>query len=239
MKACIRIPAFGLLLALSACATFGMTIPDAKKLADDQPITLNGKVVTCAGAGFFYIEEDSRSMGIRVETSEHSLTVGMRADVSGDMKTNGSNHERYIQAAGAVQSGPLDPNDAIKPLGMNNKALGLINIGLLVRTWGQFHQIDATTFTLDDGSGRSIRCTQRNLSVFDLAVRGCHRNMFHVRCRQSIRASAVGARYRRDQAGRGSLHSWYALRRGESPCEPQLRVLNHGLDVQPGASGRV
>lgn len=178
MKACIRILGLGLLLTLSACATFGMTIPDAKKLPNDLPVTLNGKVVAYVGAGFFYIEEDSRSMGIRVEKAEYSLTVGMRADVSGDMKTNNTNNERYIQADNADQSAPVDPDDAIEPVGMNNKALGggdwqvsgtggqvgaggssgLNNIGLLVRTWGQFHQIDETTFTVDDGSGRSIRC---------------------------------------------------------------------------------
>jgi len=42
--------------------------------------------------------------------------------------------------------------------GISN-ARGLNNIGLLVRTWGQFHLIDATTFTVDDGVGLSVRCT--------------------------------------------------------------------------------
>jgi formylglycine-generating enzyme required for sulfatase activity len=30
---------------------------------------------------------------------------------------------------------------------------------LLVRTWGRFQQVDATTFTVDDGSGLNIKCT--------------------------------------------------------------------------------
>lgn len=179
MRALIRILSLGLLLVSLACAAFGTTIPDAKRLADNQPVTLSAKVVTYVGAGFFYIEEASGSMGIRVEKASFSLTVGMKADVSGDMKTNSANSERYIQAASAVQSGTLNPNDAIKPVGMNNRAIGggawqvagtggqvgasgssgLNNIGLLVRTWGKFHQIDATTFTVNDGSGPSIRCT--------------------------------------------------------------------------------
>ncbi len=150
-----------LLLVLSAGAAFGITIPDARQLADDQPVTLYGKVVTYTGTGFFYIEEDSRCAGIRVEAASFGLAVGKRADVAGDMKTDVATGERYIQADTADQSGPLDPDDAIKPLGMNNKALsgGLASAGLLVRIWGQFDQIDATTFTLDDGSGLSIRCT--------------------------------------------------------------------------------
>jgi formylglycine-generating enzyme required for sulfatase activity len=135
-------------------------------------------VVTYAAADFFYIEEDSRCMGIRVEKTAHGLLVGMRADVVGTMKTN-TNRERYILASSAAQTAPPNANGAAAPVGMNNSALGggdwqvvgtggqrgatgslgLNNIGLLVRTWGQYEQVDATTFTLDDGAGLFVRCT--------------------------------------------------------------------------------
>jgi|GEM_PF-1922861 len=178
MKMWVRIIGLGLLLITSAYAAFGMTIPEAKKLSDDQPVILSAKVVTYTGAGVFYIEEDFKTMGIRVENTSNSLAVGMKADVSGVMKTNNATGERYIQASSAVQSGPLNSADAIKPVGMSNKTLGgspwqvsgtggqigagssagLNNIGLLVRTWGKFQQTSATTFTLDDGSGQVVQC---------------------------------------------------------------------------------
>ena len=174
MRTCFGILGFGLLLVVSACAASGMTISDAKLLPDNSSVSLPAKVVTYAAADFFYIEEDSRCMGIRVEKTAHGLTVGMRADVSGDMKTNDS-RERYILATSAAHNG----DGVITPVGMNNAALGgadwqvvgtggqlevsnslgLNNIGLLVKTWGQFYYVNATTFTLDDGAGLNVKCT--------------------------------------------------------------------------------
>jgi hypothetical protein len=46
------------------------------KLRPDSPtesFTLSGKVVTYAATDFFYIEEDGRNMGIRVEKTAHGL----------------------------------------------------------------------------------------------------------------------------------------------------------------------
>lgn len=160
MKTYIRILGVGLMVAMAACAALAATIPDAKMLGDDQPVALNGRVVTFVGPGMLYVEEDSRCAGIRVQIAQHSLTVGMRADITGDLKTDPATGERYILATGVVQSGPFDPGDAIKPLGVTNKSLagGLSTVGLLVRTWGAFHRIDSTTFTVDDGSGSPVRC---------------------------------------------------------------------------------
>lgn len=160
MRACIRTIGAALLLTLSACAAFATTIPDAKALPDDQPVALGGKVVTFVGDGLLYVGEPSRCAGIRVEIAQHSLAVGMTADITGDIKTDPSTGERYILAVSATQSGPLDPDDAIKPLGMTNKSIvaGPSTVGLLVRTWGRFHRLDTATFTLDDGSGSVVRC---------------------------------------------------------------------------------
>ena len=153
---------------------FALTIPDAKLLADESPVSLTAKAVTYVAADFFYIEEDSRCMGIRVEKAAHELSVGMRADVSGTMKP-GTNRERYILASDAVHNGDA----VVGPVGMNNAgvgggdwsvsgtrgqrgatgSLGLNNIGLLIRTWGRFQQVDATTFTVDDGAGLNVRCS--------------------------------------------------------------------------------
>ncbi len=169
-----------IILCLFICAlpvrAADISISAAKLLPDSTTtsISLSSKVVTYAAADFFYLEEDSRNMGIRVEKVAHGLTVGMRADVAGTMKTNAS-RERYIQASSTVQNGEGD----VVSLGINNYTLGgadwrvsgtagqrgttgsagLNNIGLLVKTWGQYQQIDATTFTIDDGSGLSVKCT--------------------------------------------------------------------------------
>ena len=177
MRTCFGILGLGLLLMVSACAVSGMMVSDAKLLPDNSSVSLSAKVVTYAGADFFYIEEDSRCMGIRAEKTAHGLTVGMRADVAGTMKT-GTNRERYVLATSAVQTAPPNANGTVAPIGMNNVALGganwhvvgtggqrevsnslgLNNIGLLVKTWGIYQQIDATTFTVDDGSGLLVKC---------------------------------------------------------------------------------
>lgn len=181
MKLWMRFVVLGLLIATSACAGFAITIQNAKALEDGIPVSLSGKVVTHASIteGFFYIEEDLRTIGIRVKADSFDLAEGIRAEVVGSMSTDPITKERFIQATSATPSGPIDPNDAIKPIGMGNKALGggnwsvvgtggqqgasdsygVNNIGLLVTTWGRFHQINATSFTVDDGSGLNILCT--------------------------------------------------------------------------------
>ncbi len=153
------------------------TVSAAKALSDDTSVTLNGKIVTYTAADFFYVEEDNRTMGIRVEKSDHGLEIGFRTDVTGVMKTN-AHKERYILASGATQSPVTGYAGNIDPLGMNNLAIGggdwrvsgtagqsgvtggvgVNNIGLLVKVWGKFDKIDDTTFQIDDGSGRHIRC---------------------------------------------------------------------------------
>lgn len=168
----------GLAIAIAPAAG-AISIPEAKLLADTLPVTLSGKTVTYAEPSFFYIEEDSSCMGIRVERTSHGLTVGMRADVTGEMKTNNTSNERYILATSAVQTAPPNANGTIAPLCMNNKVLGgdawhvvgtggqkgvsnsfgLNNIGLLVITWGRFEKVNDTTFTVGEGAGLKIRCT--------------------------------------------------------------------------------
>ncbi|MCX6344599.1 MAG: hypothetical protein NT018_05930 [Armatimonadetes bacterium] len=58
-------------------STTEVTIPGAKILPDStsSSISLNAKVVTYASADYFYIEEDNRGMGIRVEKIAHGLSV--------------------------------------------------------------------------------------------------------------------------------------------------------------------
>lgn len=158
---------------LPTCAS-ELTIADAKRLPDYQPVTLSAKAVTYAAAGFFYIQEDSRCIGIRVEKAAHGLTVGQRADVSGDVKTN-TDGERYILATSAVHNG----DGSLAPVSMINRnlgggawhvvgtggqmgvsgSMGLNTVGSLVRIWGAYQQTGSTAFTVNDGSGPPVECT--------------------------------------------------------------------------------
>lgn len=151
-----------------------VTINDAKKQVDNTRVNLSEAVITAFGDGYFYIENENRTSGIRVELEQHSRDVGDIVEILGIMKTD-ENGERYISASSVETTGI----GSIAPLGMTNKALGggdfgnpatgvgqrgatggtgLNNIGLLVRTTGAVSYIDAHTFTIDDGSGVNIRC---------------------------------------------------------------------------------
>jgi formylglycine-generating enzyme required for sulfatase activity len=155
--------------------TGAVSIAEAKKRANNQDALLLQKVVTYATADVFYIEEDSRACGIRVEKTGHGLVPGMRADVYGTLKTNASK-ERYIAASHAEHDGSGD----VRPLFMNTAALGggawsynsstgagqfgvvyctgLNNIGLLAKTCGYYTQIDSSSFVVDDGTGLNVKC---------------------------------------------------------------------------------
>lgn len=173
MKRYLRAICVGLLLFMAACAASAMSIREAKQLPDTLPVSLTGKVVTYANSGFFYIQEDSGYMGIRVEQSGHNLAAGMRADVDGCMATDEITNERYILATTAVQTAPPNETGTVAPVMMTGAALGggdwsiagtggqkgvtngkgLNNIGLLVKVCGQFNQTGEATFTLSDGAG--------------------------------------------------------------------------------------
>jgi M6 family metalloprotease-like protein len=153
-----------------------MSISDAKLLADAQPAGITGRVVTFAGTGFFYIEEDNRASGIRVVKTAHGLAVGDRVNVTGSVST-GPSRERFIAATSAVKNG----TGSVAPLFMINRFLGgqdwhydlatgmgqkgisgangVNTIGLLVRVQGKVMQGapgDTETMYVDDGSGTHV-----------------------------------------------------------------------------------
>lgn len=151
-----------------------------KVCPDGETVTLAGKVVThVLGSGIFYLEEDDRSAGIKVQKASHGVTVGDRVTVSGSLATD-ANSERYIAATSATVSG----DGLILPMYLVNRDLGggdlyysagppasgqmgvtggfgLNNIGLLVRTSGTIVQADSASppqwFRIDDGSGVSVK----------------------------------------------------------------------------------
>ncbi|MBI2842264.1 MAG: hypothetical protein HYX78_02580 [Armatimonadetes bacterium] len=162
----------------SACSVVAQsaprTIADVKLISDGEPVSLYQKAVTYTGQDFFYVEEDERNCGIRVEMPGHRLSAGMRVNVVGTIFTN-DHQERMIMATSATPEGEF----TIKPIlfrGSNvgggdwnvrgssgqmgvTGSTGLNNIGILARVLGSYEQIDATTFLLDDDSGKKIKCS--------------------------------------------------------------------------------
>lgn len=155
------------------------SIPEAKAGPDGDPAAIAGATVTEAWPGFFYIETDDRSMGLRVEMTGHTAAAGSRVDVSGTMDTN-AHGERVLLASAFTVTG----TSALVPVGVrgfylggtdwqHNSATGagqqgvtgghgLNTIGLLVRAWGRVTEVDPSAtpawFRIDEGSGRHIKC---------------------------------------------------------------------------------
>jgi hypothetical protein len=156
-------------LTVSPCEN----IPAAKQMGDGSSIAIKGKLVSIVLPDSFYIEEDDRTAGLLVVRPGHGLSTGSRVDVSGLLGTN-SDGERYLGSTviGTVVTG----QPAVQPLGLANRWLGgadwmysaltgagqkgvlggvgLNNIGLLVRVWGQVTYVDpgGAFAYLDDGS---------------------------------------------------------------------------------------
>jgi len=151
---------------------------NAKTLWDNTWAAFKGAAVTAAWPDCFYIETDSRAMGIRVEKAGHGISAGARVDVAGQIITNASG-ERCLAAGYASANGTA----AVRPVALTNRAIGggafgrqnavgawqngqwvqasgLNNIGLLVRAWGKVKSIDTTNriIVIDDGSGVDVKC---------------------------------------------------------------------------------
>ena len=145
-------------------------ISEARALPYDLEIELRGKPVTAVFDGAFYLEDYSRAGGIRV-ISAAAVTRGDLVTASGPV---GLNEDAELQVnADTVSIEAGNASNVPSPLGMANWAiggagyyfslefgqpglvygLGLNNIGLLVKTWGEVTDHGADWFQLDDGSG--------------------------------------------------------------------------------------
>lgn len=158
----------------------GVGISQAKQLTDGQVVKLPGKVVTMTSAGSSYIEEPSRTAGIRVSWSA-GLPISTLATVTGTLST--VNGERVLSAAIVEDPGVFA---TVAPLAMPTKALGggafgyqqavadysttsggsgqpnqptfavgTSTIGLLVKLVGKVTAVGTDHFYLDDGAGCS------------------------------------------------------------------------------------
>ena len=146
-------------MLLALCSTcFAWTIGEAKRdFPDQSPVSLQNACVTAVFPGCVYVEEPTRSAGIRVATSE-ILSEGDVVYVEGILQTDSTSDERYIEAYAGYPK-PTGETNTLKPLGLNRSAFvgadsgfqkglstngGLNTIGLLVTIWGPVSQFDAT-----------------------------------------------------------------------------------------------
>ncbi len=144
---------------------------DAKVRPERSKVEMTAQVVSAAFPGYFYIEGEHHSGGIRVDKADHTFTPGMAVDISGLVKTNGDG-ERYIEAATVLPNG----SGTREPIAISNRDLGgearldpvtgegqsgveggsgVNNIGSLIWTTGKVTYLNARNgyVYLDDGSG--------------------------------------------------------------------------------------
>ncbi len=99
-----------------------MSITDARLAADGAQISGQDAIVSAEFDGFFYIEREDRSSGIRVGKADHVVQVGNRVIITGSMNTN-ADGERYIEALTVVADGA----GSIAPIGLLNRSIGGAN----------------------------------------------------------------------------------------------------------------
>jgi hypothetical protein len=157
--------------ASNGIIVYKQTASEVKMMPSNTTVKLADKVSTGSLGSCFYVQETDRSSGIRVESS-NGPESGTLVTISG--KIQSVNGEAAIVNPTVTSTGNAD----VKPLGLNNKAIGgsqiglqqatwaytqdawssangLNNIGLLVTTTGTVTYIDpAGLFAyIDDGSG--------------------------------------------------------------------------------------
>lgn len=150
----------------------GISVAQAKLLADNSAVTVTAKPATAALGTAFYVEDADRTSGIRAVKSGEPITVGLNTDISGTIQTN-ADGERYIDASDVVQY----PGAVVRALAASNRAqggadfayspatgagqqgisgaAGLNNIGLLMTTFGTVTRVGTGYLYIDDGSNLS------------------------------------------------------------------------------------
>jgi len=137
------------------------TIPHLLSMPDGTPVnTLKNVTLAPRAAGvrvtsFFYVEDENRVAGMRIENAPgivDDLNVNDLAQINGAMASNPDTGERFVQ----LDSYPAgSPGVEIKTLGANNRSV-LTDpklIAKLVTSWGKIRSIadDKSSFTITDG----------------------------------------------------------------------------------------
>lgn len=148
----------------------------AKALEDGQPVCFSGASVTARFPGKFYIEDSSRTSGIRVEATA-AVEPNQTAQVFGRLGL-ADGCERALIDCEVV---PGSMGQEIEPFAVVSRALGgkdsgdtpgvtggtgLNNIGLLVRLAGRVTAVVSDGFYLDDGSGLTDESEHAGIKVW-------------------------------------------------------------------------
>jgi hypothetical protein len=129
------------------------SVADAKSKADGTLVQLSNVEVTRAFGGFFYVEDNSRASGIRVD-SPAVVATGGRVTVAGTVATEGNERKIVAYAVNVVSGQPT-----IRPLGMTNASvqpnIGTSTVGLLVTVWGKVKSSGPGYIMISDGAAGS------------------------------------------------------------------------------------
>ncbi len=145
------------------------SIAGLKELPEGTFARMTGRVVTGIFPWWFYIEDEDRTSGIRVDWwLGSSANLNDRVTITGSVVTVGG-QEKFLTGGEVLSASPGAP---LRPLVISNKAqantfngVGLKTYGLLVHTAGRVTAVpygncyyidDGTGF--DDGSGRTGIC---------------------------------------------------------------------------------
>ncbi|MFJ7727984.1 CehA/McbA family metallohydrolase, partial [Neobacillus sp. NPDC097160] len=154
-----------------------MKIADARKLADDTNVVVEGTVTTGAGVFFdaFYLQDDTNGIMAYLEVPDGSLKAGDKLRVYGHIKTFENNIELEFTSftKDVIKLGkgtPVQPKQVA-----TGEATSAANQGLLVKVKGTVvSKYDDNSYVINDGSGDVIVFTdgyivnQSGVSVPDL-----------------------------------------------------------------------
>ncbi len=148
---------------VTVAAQLPIRIGEARAMPDGSPVLFESKVISAKFADCFYIQEDDRSAGIRVEGSV-TADPGETVTVSGTMSTFDGDRSILQPQVSAALAAPGIPT----PVALAGHALGggylgphapgvangfgLGNLGLLVRVYGLVTASGAAGFRVHDGS---------------------------------------------------------------------------------------
>ncbi len=152
-------------------------VSDARKMFDNHPVQMEGRIVTASFGNSFYVQDLNRLPGIRV-VSDSPVTIGQKVDIYGIMATNGGEREiiaSIVDPRGMSQIRPQPHAMALRNLGGEpdgpvpgtSGGAGLNNIGLLVRVFGKVSDSSSSTseFMLYDGSPDKVKVRAIDLDI--------------------------------------------------------------------------
>jgi hypothetical protein len=128
-------------------------VADIGRLIDGSSVVITSpKVVTAASSTFldgsYYIEEPDRASGLKAIGGSVTLWDGVT--LTGTVATD-DNGEKMLRVSSVDSRASMDP---VAPIGMSNRDLSAS--GLLVTVFGRVTLKDASSFTIDDGSGTPV-----------------------------------------------------------------------------------